>query len=145
MSLVLDNSVSMRWCFNDGSAADISYAEAVMDAMTTCDAQVPVIWPLEVANVMARAEHHGQIDTDHSTRFLALLRRLPIVTDAVSADKALTSTLELARAHDLSSYDAAYLELSRRLHLPLASLDADLRTAATEAGIPLFQPEPTVR
>jgi predicted nucleic acid-binding protein len=36
------------------------------------------------------------------------------------------AVLRLARAHRLSVYDAAYLELAQREGLPLATLDADL-------------------
>lgn len=140
MSLVLDNSVAMRWCFNDGSAADLAYAESVMDAMTEDAAQVPAIWALEVANVVTRAEQHGHIRASHTSRFLTRLRKLPIVTDLATAEHALTDTLELARKHHLSSYDAAYLELAQRLDLPLATLDADLRRAAKRAGVAVFVP-----
>lgn len=44
----------------------------------------------------------------------------------------------LARAHQLSSYDASYLELAMRLGLPLATLDKDLAKAATSVGVPLL-------
>jgi len=43
----------------------------------------------------------------------------------------------MARAHRLSVYDAAYLELAQREGLPLATLDADLRRAATGEGVAL--------
>jgi len=33
-------------------------------------------------------------------------------------------------------YDAAYLELTRRYELPLATLDGDLRKAAQAEGVP---------
>ena len=33
-SLVLDNSVAMRWCFKDGSDSDLMYAEKVLDRLT---------------------------------------------------------------------------------------------------------------
>ncbi len=36
--------------------------------------------------------------------------------------------------------DAAYLELTSRLGLPLATLDGELRTAAQAIGVPLFDP-----
>lgn len=138
MSLVLDNSVTMRWCFGDGSPADLAYAEKTMDALVASSALVPTIWGLEVANVVARAERRGLIDTAHSTSFLAKLCKLRITPDPVSADHALTDTLDLARRHNLSAYDAAYLELALREALPLASLDADLRAACRKAGCTLF-------
>jgi predicted nucleic acid-binding protein len=47
----------------------------------------------------------------------------------------------LARTRGLSNYDAAYLELAVRWGMPLATLDEDLRDAATAEGVPLFKPE----
>jgi predicted nucleic acid-binding protein len=38
----------------------------------------------------------------------------------------------------LSFYDAAYLELAAREHLPLATLDKQLRRAATAANVALY-------
>ncbi|TAN03888.1 MAG: hypothetical protein EPN36_10765 [Rhodanobacteraceae bacterium] len=39
---------------------------------------------------------------------------------------------------DLTLYDAAYLELARRLSLPLASQDKSLRLAAKKCKVPLL-------
>ncbi len=41
----------------------------------------------------------------------------------------------LALKHGLTNYDAAYLALSLRLGLPLATTDADLLRAAAAAGV----------
>ena len=49
-------------------------------------------------------------------------------------------TIRLARAHNLSAYDAAYLELALRLVVPLATLDQRLDTAARAAGVVRFTP-----
>jgi predicted nucleic acid-binding protein len=48
--------------------------------------------------------------------------------------------LSLARTHNLSAYDAAYLELALRRGLSLASLDANLKTAAKAAGVAEYKP-----
>ena len=48
--------------------------------------------------------------------------------------------MRLARAHSLSTYDTAYLELALRRGLPLASLDDQLKAAAIAAGVGLYQP-----
>ena len=42
--------------------------------------------------------------------------------------------LDVARQYGLTAYDAAYLELSLRLSLPLATKDGPLATAARRAG-----------
>lgn len=45
-----------------------------------------------------------------------------------------TAILFLALRYDLTSYDAAYLELALRLQLPIATRDAALMEAAKAAG-----------
>lgn len=138
MTLVLDNSVAMRWCLGDGSPQDLAYAAAVARRLQTDTAIVPAIWPLEVVNVLARAEFHAQLETDTSNAFLATLREMRIVIDADTDRYAFTATMDLARHHHLSAYDSAYLELALRMHFPLATLDVDLRQAATRAGAEIF-------
>lgn len=138
MSLVLDNSVSMRWCFGDGKRSDLDYAAAVARELRANSATVPAIWGLEVANVLARAEIQGAITTGRRDSFLRLLSAMPIDTDTATARHALTDTLHLARLHRLSAYDASYLELALRERLPLATLDSALRKAAKRVGVELF-------
>lgn len=67
--------------------------------------------------------------------FLALLQILPITVDDETALRAWQDTLRLARLHDLTVYDAAYLELAVRLDLPLASLDDRLKAAIAYANV----------
>lgn len=138
MSLVLDNSVTVRWCFGDGMRADLEYAGQVLVALAEDAALVPPLWHLEVANVLVRAEHHGHVDTSHSQAFLKLLQKLDVVTDAQSTEHTLTDVLAVARAQNLTAYDAAYLELAMRKQLPLATLDANLRQACARAGVVVF-------
>jgi predicted nucleic acid-binding protein len=66
---------------------------------------------------------------------------LPIVTCLDTAKYGLMDTVHIARRFRLSAYDAAYLELSLRLGLPLATLDASLIKAAEAAGVALFSPK----
>ena len=54
------------------------------------------------------------------------------------SDQAFSRTLSLSRAYNLSSYDAAYLELAIREGLPLATLDGDLRKAAQRTDVLLY-------
>jgi predicted nucleic acid-binding protein len=45
------------------------------------------------------------------------------------------ATLQLAREHRLTVYDAAYLELAVRRHLPLLTFDHQLATAVEQLGL----------
>ena len=50
-----------------------------------------------------------------------------------------SAILRLARAHRLSVYDAAHLELAQRESLPLATLDTDLQKAVAGEGVALIR------
>jgi predicted nucleic acid-binding protein len=52
-----------------------------------------------------------------------------------------SKVLLIAREHNLSVYDAAYLELSIRHGASLATLDGKLRKAAKNAGVEIFAGE----
>jgi len=69
--------------------------------------------------------------------FLDRLRMLPIAIEHRPAAWLAQQILPLARTYKLSAYDAAYLELAIREGLPLATLDDDLRRAASAAGVAL--------
>ncbi|PZS25740.1 MAG: VapC toxin family PIN domain ribonuclease [Pseudonocardiales bacterium] len=133
MPMVVDTSVTMAWCFED-QANDA--ADAVLDLLREDDAVVPVLWQLEVVNVLLVAERRSRITEAKATQFLDLLTRLPIRADASSLD--LGAVLAAGRRHDLSAYDAAYLVLAERLAAPLATLDDRLATACRNAGVPLL-------
>lgn len=138
MSFVLDNSVAMCWLLGNGRPADVAYAHKVLDALQGEVAIVPGLWPLEAANVIAKAESKGLVTEARSQAFTAVLLRLNISVDPATASQALAATLGLARRYRLSAYDAAYLELALREGLTLATLDADLEKAAKKAGVKRF-------
>jgi len=135
---VLDNSVAMRWLLVSQKKTDQAYAEKVLKSLAETEAVVPHLWHLEAANVLLGAEKRGELETGEVERFLAQLESLPIQVDPLTAHQAFSRTLGLSRAYKLSSYDAAYLELSIREGLPLATLDKDLRKAAKQADVPLY-------
>jgi predicted nucleic acid-binding protein len=128
----------MRWLLVSQKKADQAYAEKVLQSLAETEAVVPHLWHLEAANVLLGAEKRGELETGEVERFLAQLESLPIQVDPLTAHQAFSRTLGLSRAYKLSSYDAAYLELSIREGLPLATLDKDLRKAAKKADVDLY-------
>ncbi|MDQ2784656.1 MAG: type II toxin-antitoxin system VapC family toxin [Chloroflexota bacterium] len=131
---VLDTSVTMAWCFLDQETPE---TRNLFMRMRTSTALVPMIWPLEVANVLLIGERRQRLTQAHVAQFIQLLRTLAIIVDSGAARDALCPVVGLAREHNLSSYDASYLELAMRQRLPLATHDARLRAAATRAGVRL--------
>jgi predicted nucleic acid-binding protein len=129
---VVDNSIVMAWCFEDEST---KYTDAVQEMLINHRAFVPSIWPLEVANVLLVAERQNRISMADSGRFITLLSQLPIKVGQSEPDRVFHDTLNLARQHRLSSYDASYLALAIRMGLPIASLDKAILRAAKSIKI----------
>ena len=135
MKLVLEASVTLAWVFEDERSA---LAMSVLDSLDGSEAIAASIWPLEIVNGLVTAERRGRITPQDASRFSALLLQLPIVVDPVELRRPFEVIRQLAREHQLSAYDAAYLELAIRLGVPLATLDNRLARAAGRAGVALF-------
>ena len=132
-SFVLDASVTLRWCFENQVT---EYSEAIFEMLAAGEeAAVPFVWPLEVANVLVTAERKKALKPARVTTFIEELSAWPIQVDALGLDRVFQQILSTARTYRLSAYDAAYLELATREGLPLATLDNDLRRAASAAGV----------
>ena len=134
---VLDGSLALAWYFKD--EAD-PYADAVAASFPATRAAVPVIWPLEVANALLTGERRQRSTQAQAATWLAYLAFLPIAVDDETNTRAWGDVLSLARAHRLSAYDAAYLELAVRRGLPIATLDEKLKAAASAVHVPAFAP-----
>src|SRR5690242_16442881 len=98
-------------------------------------AAAPGLLQLEIANILLMAERRKRVTHDEVIRLLEQLEMLPIVLQPnLTADQR-KAVVNLAQKHSLTAYDAAYLELSLRFGLPLASLDAPLINAAKAEGV----------
>ena len=122
----------MSWVFPDEAS---EATDRLRESMIGGHAFVPALWPVEVGNVLLTAIRRGRITVDDRPRICASLEALPIEIDPVSTSRAWGAALDLARRHRLSSYDAMYLELAVRMHLPLATLDRALGAAGRGEGL----------
>ncbi len=136
--VVLDASIALAWVLPDEQSA---LADAVLRHTIEAGAIVPPLWSLEVANALLVAERRGRLSGEQAAAAVQLLAAAPIRLAAPSPEADFGRTVQLARTHGLSAYDAAYLELSERTASPLATLDARLRDAARRATIPIFAPD----
>lgn len=134
-TFVIDCSVAMTWLFEDEATAQTA---KLLDRLGTETALAPAWWFLELANGMALAERKGQITSAQSAELIAELSKLGIEVDSDSPERAFDHLLPLCRTHQLTSYDAMYLDLSVRRAIPPATLDQPLRKAAKKMGVKLL-------
>jgi predicted nucleic acid-binding protein len=133
--LVIDGSVVVSWFLEDEQS---DYGQEVRNQIPAADlVSVPAHWMLEVTNALLVAERRRRIASVSVNHAVGILRQMPIRTDTETDEQAGRQTLELARRHSLSIYDAAYLELALRLGAALGSLDEQLKAAAKDRGVKL--------
>jgi predicted nucleic acid-binding protein len=134
-AFVVDCSLAVAWCFEDEATPQ---TDALLDRLREEGALVPILWHLELGNVLLQAQRRGRISKARLTALVDLIAGLPITTDGETGTRALRQTLALAQAERLTTYDASYLELAARRFLPLASKDRALHQAAQRVGVPVL-------
>jgi predicted nucleic acid-binding protein len=133
--LVLDASVVIAEVLQEHNAV---LAHPLLERVGEQGAIVPGHWHLEIANTLLVTTRRRGLAPDRRGAILRNLRGLPISTDPETPHRAWEGGMALAERHGLTLYDAAYLELTLRLGLPLASFDGALRRAATAENVPLL-------
>jgi predicted nucleic acid-binding protein len=131
---VLDASAVLAWYLPDEQDDD---ANAAYDRLAQDNGLAPAGWPGEVVNGILLAERRRRSTPDATARALVHLQALPIRVAPAIVDETWADVLDLARQHNLTAYDAAYLELAIRERAALATLDDDLAAAARRAGVAL--------
>lgn len=131
---VLDASVALAWFLDRPT---VQYAEHVRQLLLDGNrAVVPTLWQLEIANGFVIAERRGMLTQSDTTEALQNLD--VVIAQAIENSQHFVSTravLHVAREFRLTAYDAVYLDTALRQELPLATLDRQLLTAASKAGV----------
>ena len=134
--IVLDGSVALAWFFYDERN---EYAEEIARQHRLLDYVVPKLWRWEIANTLIMGERRKRCTKEDVTSWLAYLLGMPFQYDDFCFEMAWDQSLEHARDHRLTVYDAAYLELAHRESIPLATLDLELKKAAEAAGVEVYR------
>jgi predicted nucleic acid-binding protein len=133
---VVDASIALAWCFEDEST---SATDIVLHRLIIEGGIAPAHWPLELANALRFAAGSGRVDEQAIARARSIVMELPVDVLPVETSTAL-GLIEPARSHDLTVYDAAYLELADIRGLGLATLDKRLAAACRTVGVALVAP-----
>jgi len=131
--LVIDASAALAWLFGEEQAAEVR--ARIGDATLVA----PSVWRVEVVNAMLIRERRKDITPAQGTRFLRVLDALAVEIVAEPIGRSLEQLALFARPHQLTAYDAVYLELATSLGLPLWTYDRNLRQAAERIGAALFE------
>jgi predicted nucleic acid-binding protein len=129
MPFVVDASVAGSWLLPDEHHPE---AVTALDRLQDDEAFVPALLWFEIRNLLLANERRQRITPAQTAAALSVLQGLPLQVDS-QADS--DTTLQLARDHRLTVYDAVYLELAVRRHLPLLTFDGELAAAAKRLSL----------
>jgi predicted nucleic acid-binding protein len=133
--VVVDCSVALAWFLLDETNA---LAERISARIDRLEIWVPPLWRYELTNGLDVARRRGRLAPESWREAIRAAEEAPVRVDPTVPGA--VELAELAAAHGLTTYDAAYLELALRRRIPLATTDADLAAAATALRV-LFDPE----
>jgi predicted nucleic acid-binding protein len=136
--IVLDASVALAWLVDKPVSPYAMHVRNSFDAGAR--GLVPALWHLEMANGLVVATRRKDLAVEDADKGMEFVEQM--LVDAIESDADPVSVRHVfatARTHQLSAYDAVYLDLARRERLPLATLDQRLRAAAKTADVELFQ------
>ena len=119
---VLDCSAvaSVMLMETEGRETDDLLEQALVDRIHI---SVPSLFWYEISNVLITAVRKKRLEINQARGALARLCELPIGTDPTDGVVVYRRILDLALLHDLSFYDAAYVELADRIGASLKTFD----------------------
>jgi len=131
-AFVLDASVALAYLLNEPDLQD--EARAMIERARVAPARVPQLWSAEVANALVMSERRNRLQTTEVDLLLDLVSRFPVAVDLTA--NVVGDVSPIARRCRLTMYDALYLELAHRWHLPIATFDRELASAAEAFDLP---------
>ena len=133
--IVADASFCGAWVLTDESSGA---AESLLARIISGSVQlvVPALWHYEMLNLLRSAVRRKRLATKDLDLTVESLERVPMTLEDLPGAPARRRILHLAMQFDLSSYDAAYLELADRFKISLQTNDAELAAAAKQLRLP---------
>jgi predicted nucleic acid-binding protein len=135
-AFVLDVSACMPWCCEDEATPGVGKPTRLGDGGRRALRALALGW--ELLNAMGAAVKRRRISNERGKEFLEQFATLNLKIDQPPHVRDFPRLHELATRHQLTSYDVAYLDLAKRLSMPLATRNADLGRAAVSEGIEVF-------
>lgn len=132
MPLIIDASVAIAWFARNQATA---YTDRVRWQARGERLHVPGLWPLEFTNALRQLERRRLLSERQVNTIIDLIEPLDIVVHKEAP--APRRLLAIARKHDLTTYDASYVDLALTLRYPVACRDGVLKDALRAAGLKL--------
>ena len=126
--IVLDCSYTLAMVMHDEARP------GSLERVITSRLLVPPIWPTEVANTLRNPVRRRRMAEAEVPGVCARIEAYTVEMIGAS-DSGVLQRYASAHTHDLSAYDAAYLDLALQRRCALATLDEHLAAVARRTGV----------
>ena len=130
--MIIDASVAVAWFVRNQATG---YTDRVRRQARSERLHAPAVWPLEFANALWQLQRRKLLSDRQVDTIIDLAEPLDIVVHKETP--APRRLVAVARDHDLSAYDASYLDLALTLRYPVACRDGALKHALRAVGLKL--------
>jgi len=132
---LIDASTTLAWLFNESGRGP-----ALQQQLQNLDLVAPWLWRIEIVHAVLKRERQKKLTQAQGTQYLQAIESLDVEIIDEPSDRTVVELAQIARPHQLSSYDAVYFDLAVRLGIPLVTDDGNLRAAAKRVGSKSIQP-----
>lgn len=134
--IIVDASVVASWLLEDEqSDYALSVKEKIIEGFTMIQ---PSIWLFEITNILRNAQRRKRVSFAQSKDYLEAISALPIEISNYFNLHNSKDLFELADKHNLTTYDAAYIQLAKSYQVALATMDRELKQAAKREKVKIF-------
>ena len=119
---ILDCSVYMSWCLNEKT---VKTSSKILKSIIKNEIIVPGLWAYEVINILTISVRRNKLTVAETYSLINDIQLLPIEFDKPTTEN-LSNIFNIANEHNLSAYDAAYIELALRTNTQIASFDKEV-------------------
>jgi len=130
--LIVDASVAVAWFVRNQATG---YTDRVRRQARGERLHVPAVRPLEFTNALWQLQRRKLLSDRQVNTIIDLAEPLDVIVHKDTP--APRRLLAVARDHDLTAYDASYLDLALTLRYPVACRDGALKHALRTVGLKL--------
>ena len=133
--IVLDASLMLEWLVGTNRQ---SAFPGIYQALAHAPVVVPSHWSLEIGNTLRPELRNRRLSIADFHSIMDEFDRLDILIQPPIEIDEIGPLAQFAVTHNLTTYDAAYVQLALQYSATLATLDRAMRNAATALNIPLL-------
>lgn len=132
--IVLDASVVIGWLLNEKRFA----SDDLFDTLPELPTRAPAHWSVEIANALRSSLKSGRLSAADFIRIIDEIDQFNVTIEAASDPDEIGPIADFASTHDLTAYDATYVQLALQYGAILVTHDLAMRRAAQRLNIPLL-------